>query len=229
MERIGQKTDLTLSRGETRELLLLEDTIGNGALNSVINIRQLERSDLTLFVITAKGVSATNNIRIIQEEPYCRTTLYVLAVGESCQEVVNNTLIEHQSTDGWSHELAKYVLDGTSSGTFFGELKVAPDAQRTESSQTNRNVLLSNDARVQTKPQLEIYADDVKCSHGATTGQLDEQAMFYMRQRGIGIEQARSMLIEAFLEEIIGKLPESVAEEVRQKIYNQAVNATTEI
>lgn len=222
MERIERDTSLTIGRSDVRSLLLLEDG-GPDVVNADVEIDQLGGSDLTLFVVSC-GCSALNNIRIRQREPRCRTSVYVLALGDDDERIMNNTLIEHLSTDGWSYELAKYVLSGRSEATFFGELKVAAGAQRTESSQTNRNVLLSGDARVNTKPQLEIYADDVKCSHGATTGQLDEQALFYMRQRGIGLDMARSMLIEAFVNEIIDKIPdEAVREEIRGCVKNRMV------
>ena len=108
-----------------------------------------------------------------------------------------------------SNQLIKFVLDDESRGHFIGDLKIAQDAQKTEAHQTNRNLLLSETAEMRTQPQLEIYADDVKATHGASTGQLDESALFYMQQRGIGKEKARQLLVNAFMKEVV----ESISDE----------------
>ena len=102
-----------------------------------------------------------------------------------------------------SNELYKGVINGKASATFNGKIFVRPDAQKTKAYQTNRNILLSDDATINTKPQLEIYADDVKCSHGTSTGKVNEDAMFYLQARGIGKESARDLLIRAFAEEVV--------------------------
>ena len=116
------------------------------------------------------------------------------------------TFVDHRVSDCTSSELFKYVLDDSSTGAFAGKVLVRHGAQHTESQQTNRNICLTREARMFTQPQLEIYADDVKCSHGATVGQLDEKAMFYMQQRGIPMEESRMMLMQAFVGEVIGKV-----------------------
>ena len=118
----------------------------------------------------------------------------------------NMTFVDHRVSDCTSNELFKYVLDDNASGAFAGKVLVRHGAQHTESQQTNRNICLTRQARMFTQPQLEIYADDVKCSHGATVGQLDEKAMFYMRQRGIPEKEARMMLMQAFVGEVIGHI-----------------------
>jgi Fe-S cluster assembly protein SufD len=112
----------------------------------------------------------------------------------------------------------KFVLDDKSKGTFKGELIIQPDAQQTEAYQTNRNILLSPQAEMLIEPQLEIYADDVKASHGATTGQLDESALFYMQQRCIDRETASKLLLQAFFDEVVSTLPN---EEYREQILQQ--------
>jgi Fe-S cluster assembly protein SufD len=116
-------------------------------------------------------------------------------------------LIDHQSPHCTSRELYKGVLDGHSRGVFSGRVLVRMDAQKTDASQTNRNLLLSEDALVNTKPQLEIFADDVKCAHGAAVGKLDEDALFYLRSRGLGREAARSLLTYAFASEMVNLIP----------------------
>lgn len=210
-------TDLTLRSGELAELLLWQK-VGHGGKNAV-SIRQESGSRLRLFVITHQGVDAENDIHIEQLEPDCTTELYILGVGSGQQSFCNNTLIEHKSTGGKSLEVAKYILTDSSRGGFFGKIKVMEGAQRTEAYQTNRNVLMSDNAQVNTKPELEIYADDVKCSHGATTGQLDTAAIFYMQQRGIAIDEARKMLLEAFVAEITDRIPDAgIAEEIKKRI-----------
>src|SRR5271170_2116685 len=115
-------------------------------------------------------------------------------------------IVDHAVPSGVSHEYFNGILAGKSKGVFHGRIIVRPDAQKTDAKQTNKNLLLSDDATVDTKPQLEIYADDVKCTHGATIGQLNDESIFYLRARGIGAERARRMLIHAFAAEIIDRV-----------------------
>jgi Fe-S cluster assembly protein SufD len=121
------------------------------------------------------------------------------------QHVDHHTCIDHARPRGVSRELYKGVVDGAARAVFNGKVIVRPDAQKTDAHQSNRNLLLSEGAEVDTKPQLEIYADDVKCSHGATVGQLDENQVFYLRSRGVGEDVARKVLVHAFAEEIVGR------------------------
>jgi Fe-S cluster assembly protein SufD len=123
------------------------------------------------------------------------------------QHLDNRTLIDHKSPRCTSRELYKGVLDGHSRGVFSGRVLVRQDAQKTDASQTNKNLLLSDDATVDTKPQLEIFADDVKSAHGAAVGQLDDNALFYLRSRGISQEAARSLLTYAFASEMVNLVP----------------------
>ena len=122
------------------------------------------------------------------------------------QHIDNYTTLDHAKPHTASREFYKGVLDGKSSSVFHGRIIVRPGAQKTDAKQSNKNLLLSDDATINTKPQLEIYADDVKCTHGATIGQVDPEAVFYMRSRGLGQEEARQMLTYAFANEIIGRL-----------------------
>ncbi len=115
----------------------------------------------------------------------------------------NHTTLDHARPHTTSHELYKGILDGKSEGVFHGRIIVRPEAQKTDAIQRNKNLLLSRDAVINTKPQLEIYADDVRCTHGATVGQVDQDAVFYLRSRGIGLEEARSLLTYAFTSDLI--------------------------
>lgn len=129
--------------------------------------------------------------------------------------------VNHNVSDCNSHSLVKGVAGGKAHGEFEGMVYVATDAQRTDAVQTSRNIVIGGEARIQTKPQLEIYADDVKCSHGATVGQLDGEAVLYMRQRGLSEQQARRLQIEGFVNDIVlaaGEIGEVLAEELTAKL-----------
>jgi len=129
----------------------------------------------------------------------------------------HHMVVDHAQPRCNSHEYYNGILDGKSKGVFHGRILVRQIAQKTDAKQTNKNLLLSDDATVDTKPQLEIYADDVKCTHGATVGQLNEEAIFYMRSRGIGAKTARRMLIHAFAGEIIERIRNEQAREILDK------------
>ena len=148
-----------------------------------------------------------------------RTNIYTTLAGEAAEAVLNGlymvdgaqhvdhqTRIEHVAPNCPSHELYKGILDGRSHGVFNGKVYVHPEAQKTDGKQSNNNLLLSGEAKIDTKPQLEIFADDVKCTHGATVGRLDETALFYMRSRGIGTSQARRLLTYAFAADVLEKI-----------------------
>ena len=154
-------------------------------------------------VITLQNGLTRINIEIDLNGRNCETELCGMVIGDKKQNVDNFTSVLHNQPDCHSQELFKYVLDDLAKGAFTGKLYVAKDAQKTAAYQTNRNILLNRTAKMRTKPQLEIYADDVKCSHGATIGQLDDKALFYMRSRGIPFEEARLLLMFAFTADVI--------------------------
>ena len=141
--------------------------------------------------------------KIFAPNENAEANLYGMAIADGKNHIDNFTNIEHLVPNCRSDELFKYVLDEQSTGAFSGKIIVAEDAQKTQAYQNNRNLCMSNDCRMYAKPQLEIYADDVKCSHGFTTGQLDEAALFYMRSRGITDEEARMLLKFAFTNDVI--------------------------
>jgi Fe-S cluster assembly protein SufD len=150
---------------------------------------------------------ARNDVHALFAREGSECTLNGLYMATGKQHLDNRTLIDHQSPRCTSRELYKGVLDGQSRGVFSGRVLVRHDAQKTDASQTNKNLLLSDEALVDTKPQLEIFADDVKCAHGAAVGQLDEDALFYLRSRGIGQEAAKSLLTYAFASEMVNLIP----------------------
>ena len=213
LSNIEKQVELTLPAGETKHLVLLSPE------DVTLRVRQLRDSALTLHVFSLSDRDAKVNITVCQDEPGCKTSLYGLAFTRGKQQVDVETHVLHNVGGGTSNQLFKNVLANESRASFYGELKVLPDAQKTEAFQTNRNILLSPTAKMRTRPQLEIYADDVKCSHGATTGQLDRNALFYLQQRGIPLPEAQRLLLQAFFEEVLTALPdETLAEEIRSQI-----------
>lgn len=173
---------------------------------------QEEGSVLRLFFVSLNTEKTDIHVLVEQQGPHCTTELYGIGCLLGSETLGLHTDVRHLVGQGVSRQLFKYVLSGHARGEFYGQLYIAQDAQQTDSQQTNRNILLSSDAVMRTRPQLEIYADDVKASHGATTGQLDDAALFYMQQRGIAPDDARRMLIAAFLGEVLERLPDSEKE-----------------
>jgi Fe-S cluster assembly protein SufD len=136
--------------------------------------------------------------------------------------VDNHTAIDHSKPNCVSHELYKSILDGKSRGVFNGKIFVRKDAQKTDAKQTNKTLLLSDEATIDTKPQLEIFADDVKCTHGATVGQLDEEQLFYVRSRGMALDAARDILTFAFASDVISRIHiDPLREQLDAMIHNR--------
>lgn len=176
----------------------------NKVTQAISTFVKQERDSVYLSdVITLHNGYTRNNTFVELAGENSEAFLYGMSFTDKNQHVDNFTFIDHAVPNCRSTELFKYVLDDTSSGVFRGRILVRKDAQKTAAFQTNNNICLSKDAVINTKPQLEIYADDVKCSHGATIGQLDEAALFYLRARGIGEEEARLLLMFAFTHEVI--------------------------
>lgn len=169
-------------------------------------IVQQRASRLTHRIVTSGGSLVRNAVTLNLNAEGIESTLDGVYITEGTQHVDNRTIIHHAKPNCNSHELYKGILDGKSTGVFNGKIIVHPDAQKTDAKQSNKNLLLSQDAMMNTKPQLEIFADDVKCTHGATIGRLDEESLFYLRSRGIGKEQAKNMLTYAFAGEIVNRI-----------------------
>lgn len=162
-------------------------------------------------------INAPFSISVIQLGEGCRTEIYGLEHLHDEENVKAETHVTHAVGGGTSTQLIKFVLEDNSRGRFIGDLKIAQDAQQTEAHQTNRNLLLSETAEMRTQPQLEIYADNVKATHGASTGQLDESALFYMQQRGIDKQKARQLLVNAFMKDVLNTISD---EALREQLLN---------
>ena len=166
-------------------------------------VYQEAKSSFTSATISLDGELVRNNLNISLNAEYSEAFLYGLYFLKGKQHTDTHTLVNHAKPNCYSSELYKGVLADKSRGVFNGKIFVKPDAQKTNAFQSNKNILLSPDAIMDTKPQLEIYADDVKCSHGATVGQMDEEPLFYLRSRGISERMAKALLVNAFANDII--------------------------
>jgi Fe-S cluster assembly protein SufD len=173
---------------------------------ATVEARQGAGSRLRSYAVSLGGALARSDISTQLDAEGCECSLDGLYMVAGTQHVDHHTSIDHRQPHCTSRELYKGVLDGKSSGVFNGKVYVRPHAQQSDAGQVNKNLLLSNDATIDTKPQLEIFANDVKCSHGATIGRLDDEALFYLRSRGIGAAAARSLLVAAFANELVGRM-----------------------
>jgi Fe-S cluster assembly protein SufD len=162
-------------------------------------------ANFTSHSIALGGALVRNDVNVTLSEG-TDATLNGLYIVNGTQHVDNHTAIDHAKPHGTSRELYKGILDARASAVFNGRILVRKDAQKTDSKQTNKNLVLSDEAVIDTKPELQIFADDVRCTHGATIGQLDAEAMFYMQSRGIGKSDARSLLTYAFAEDIVDRI-----------------------
>ena len=201
-----QVVEVFAGRNSSFELYDLEETHYANKRTSELYVSQEADSNVEIDYVTLHNGQTRNTVFSTFAGRGSNLSLNGIATIDKEQHVDNMTFVDHRVSDCTSNELFKYVLDDSASGAFAGKVLVRHGAQHTESQQTNRNICLTRQARMFTQPQLEIYADDVKCSHGATVGQLDDKAMFYMRQRGIPEAEARMMLMQAFVGEVIGRV-----------------------
>ncbi|KAA6328627.1 FeS cluster assembly protein SufD [termite gut metagenome] len=185
------------------DLYELEETHTNTVRINNMYVRQEARSNVLLNGMTLTNGVSRNTTEVILAGEHAEINLCGMAIADRSQRVDNHTFIDHAAPHCKSNELFKYVLNEQAVGVFAGKVLVRPGAQHTYSQQTNRNLCATREAHMYTQPHLEIYADDVKCSHGATVGQLDENALFYMRTRGIPEKEARLLLMFAFVNEVV--------------------------
>ena len=185
------------------DLYCLEETHIKNVRVSNVYVEQQANSRMRHNVITLHNGITRNMLNVTFKGEGAECQCNGCAISDKQQHVDNNTLIDHQAAHCSSRELYKYVLNDQSTGAFAGRVLVRPDAQKTSSEMRNQNLCATKQTRMYTQPMLEIYADDVKCSHGSTVGQLNEAALFYMRQRGITEKEARLLLQQAFVNEVI--------------------------
>jgi Fe-S cluster assembly protein SufD len=185
----------------------IQDLNAVSAQNNFTQATQLEGSNTEFFTLTFNGRLVRNSLHCRLEGRHAHTALYGLYTTSGSCLTDNHTRIDHLVPDCTSNELYKGVLRDRSTAVFNGKVIVHEKAQKTQAYQRNQNIVLSAEATVNTKPQLEIFADNVKCTHGATVGELDPESLFYLRSRGIGEEAARGMLLRAFASDITDRIP----------------------
>ena len=199
-------TELVAGEGAIVDYTRIQQETDHGYHVGILQVEQARSSSVTTHTISLGGRLDREEARAVLNGEGAEALLHGLYVIGGHQHVDNHTLIDHAKPHCASREVYKGVLDGHAGGVFNGKIAVRKDAQKTDSKQSNKNLLLSENATINTKPQLEIFADDVKCTHGATIGQIDAEAVFYLRSRGIGLEEARNLLIQAFANDILERI-----------------------
>ena len=184
----------------------MQNNNNHSAMINHIAFHQKDKSRVSSNIMSLNGGFIRNNTTIAVNGEYCETNLNGLYLVDGKQHVDNYTYIDHIKPNSISRELFKGIIDNQAKAVFSGKITVQKNAQKTEAYQTNKNILLTDEATINTKPYLQIFADDVKCSHGATVGQLDTEAMFYLQARGINENSARMLLMNAFAEEVATKI-----------------------
>jgi Fe-S cluster assembly protein SufD len=206
-------TESFTGKNSDLDVLRLQNEHNNSCqvTNTWINLESHSR--LQHGTITLHGGMVRNNLHVSMRGKGAETLALGLFLTDKNQHVDTYTVIDHESPHCTSNQHYKGVLDDSSTGAFNGKIHVYPDAQKTQAYQSNKNILLTDSARMNSKPQLEIYADDVKCSHGATVGQLDEDALFYLQSRGIPRDESRLMLMEAFTHDVTSRIKQPALQE----------------
>lgn len=208
-------TEIVLKAGAAIEHIKLQQESSKALHIATLQIQQEESSTLNSHSFSIGAQLARNDINVRLDAPAAQCNLMGLYLGAGKQHVDFHTSVDHLKPDCSSQELYRGILTDRARGVFNGKVIVHQDAQRTDAQQANHNLLLSRHAEVDTKPQLEIFADDVKCSHGATIGQLDDRMLFYLRARGIAEHQAQRMLTHGFAQQIIDSLKhDEIAQEI---------------
>jgi Fe-S cluster assembly protein SufD len=199
-------TEIVVEKGARLEYYKIQNDNSQASQVSTTHIRQIGKSHTHSVVISLGGALIRNNLNLIFESAYCESHLYGLYCLNNQSHVDNHTVVDNIMPNCLSNELYKGIVTDQATAVFNGKIFVRKDAQKTNAYQSNKNLLLTDTATVNSKPQLEIFADDVKCSHGCTVGSLDEEALFYLRSRGLHEDYARSLLLQAFALDILEKI-----------------------
>lgn len=199
-------TEVQMESGSALDHYKLQEESQSGFHVAALDVRQKADSRFASYSVSVGGALVRNDINAALEAERAECDLMGLYVAGGKQHVDFHTRVDHLKPEGRSREFYRGVLSGRARAVFNGKACVHPDAQKTDAQQSNKNLLLSRDAEVDTKPELEIYADDVSCTHGATVGQLDETMLFYLRSRGVPEEAARGMLTYGFAHDIVERM-----------------------
>ena len=199
-------TEIVAEKDSRLEYYKIQNDGENASQVSTTHIRQLGTSYTHSVVVSLNGQLVRNNLNVIFDAPGCESHLFGLYCLHGQTHLDNHTVVDNGQPNCLSNELYKGIIDDEATGIFNGKIFVRKDAQKTNAYQSNKNILLSNHATINAKPQLEIFADDVKCSHGCTVGSLDEDALFYLRTRGVSRSSAKALLLGAFAGDILGNI-----------------------
>ncbi|MGB3586166.1 MAG: Fe-S cluster assembly protein SufD, partial [Tunicatimonas sp.] len=187
-------------------------------------VYQARDSRFTGVTISLQGAMIRNNLNVASDGENCETHMYGLYMLDGKSHVDNHTAVDHRQPNSFSNELYKGIMDDQSKGVFNGKVYVRQAAQKTNAFQSNANILLTNEASIDTKPQLEIWADDVKCSHGATTGQIDQEQLFYLRARGMSKDQATAILLRAFAGDVLENIELDFVRQQIEAVIDKRLN-----
>ncbi len=202
----NQVTEVIVERDALVNFYIIQHDGSNANQVCTTHFRQIGKSVTNATTISLSGGLIRNNLNMVMEAEHGEAHMFGLYLLDGKTQVDNHTIVDNAMPHCFSNELYKGIMDGESTGVFNGKIFVRKDAQKTNAYQSNKNILLSDNASANTKPQLEILADDVKCSHGCTIGKLDEEAMFYLRARGIGEKTAQALLLHAFAIDILDNI-----------------------
>ena len=217
-------TNINLQEKAIIELNKLQNNNESQIIVDNTNINQETGSNSTLNTLLFGGSFTRNNLSFSQNGERCESNMNGVVILDNVEFADNHTYMDHLKANCESNELYKGIYLGKSKGVFNGKIMVRPDAQKINAFQANNNLLLSDDSSINSKPQLEIYADDVKCSHGCTIGQLDEDAIFYMNTRGISKEDAKAILTYAFASDALNKISIPHLYDVAKDLMSKKLN-----
>lgn len=220
----NQVMEIVVEQDATAGYYKIQNDASHANLVSTTHIRQTGKSYTYAVTISLNGSIVRNNTNVVLEAEHCEAHLYGLYYQAGESHIDNHTVVDNVMPNCYSNELYKGILADRSTGVFNGKIFVRPQAQKTNAYQSNKNVLLSDLASVNTKPQLEIFADDVKCSHGCTIGRLDEEGLFYLQSRGIPEKMAKSLLLHGFVIDILDKIKPAPIRAFADRLISQRLD-----
>ncbi|CAI8363331.1 MAG: FeS cluster assembly protein SufD [Cryomorphaceae bacterium] len=221
---VNHFTQINCAKNTKVEYNKIQNNTAESQLIDTMNVYQEQDSTCNINTLIFGGSFIRNNLNFEQNGSNCESNMNGVSILNNNQLADNHTFVDHKSAHCRSNEMYKGVYLDNSKGVFNGKIMVRPDAQKIDAFQSNNNLLLSDTSSIDSKPQLEIYADDVKCSHGCTIGQLDDDALFYMRSRGIGIEEAKAVLTYAFASEAIENISVEQVKTLAKKLLAKKLN-----
>ena len=221
---VNHFTQINIGKNANVEYNKIQDNTENAILIDNMNIYQQQDSSAIVNTLIFGGAFTRNNLNFEQNGSNCDSNMNGISILDNNQFADNHTFVDHKQPHCRSNELYKGIYLGDSKGVFNGKIMVRPDAQKIDAFQSNNNLLLSENATIDSKPQLEIYADDVKCSHGCTIGQLDDDALFYMRSRGIREKEAKAVLTYAFASEAVNNFTILEVKQLAQKLIAEKLH-----